>query len=168
MRLLCQSNNAVQVLCPTGNSANLIAGKTIHSFLKIPTSFAATKDMLPPDGTKGEVIQENCKDLISLIVDERSLVGCTTLGWMEFYCRYGMNNPTLSWGGIPIIIFLGDDVQLPPVCDTPVYVHKSKIPAGIHGALVWQSFDQAIELKTIIRQSKDQQRLKEVLWSLRE
>lgn len=34
IRLFFQSNKSVQVLCPTGSSANLIYGVTLHSFLK--------------------------------------------------------------------------------------------------------------------------------------
>ena len=124
--------------------------------------------MTPPDGIRGTTIKDNCKHLVVLIVDERSLVGSTTLGWMEFLCRHGMNNSSVSWGGLPVVIFLGDDVQLPPVCDSPVYIGKSKIPAAIHGHLVWQEFTQAIELKTIIRQNSDQQHLKNVLMALRQ
>ena len=37
IRLPFNSNKSVQVLCPIGNSANLISGVTLHSFLKIPT-----------------------------------------------------------------------------------------------------------------------------------
>ena len=48
IKLLFNSNKAVQVLCPTGSSANLISGRTIHIFLKIPTSTKATMEMSPP------------------------------------------------------------------------------------------------------------------------
>lgn len=41
VRQLFNSNKAVQLLCPTGNSANLISGVTLHCFLKIPTNFKA-------------------------------------------------------------------------------------------------------------------------------
>lgn len=36
VRTILSSNRAVQVLCPTGNSANIISGETLHSFLRIP------------------------------------------------------------------------------------------------------------------------------------
>ena len=39
IKVLFNSNKAVQVLCPTGSSANLISGRTIHNFLKIPQYF---------------------------------------------------------------------------------------------------------------------------------
>ena len=60
VRTYYNTNNAVQVLGPTGNSANLISGVTIHSFLKIPIK-TKSKEMTPPDGSKGEILQENCK-----------------------------------------------------------------------------------------------------------
>ena len=107
IRTLFHSNRSVQVLCPSGNSANLMDGQTAHSFLKIPTHNKG-KDMKPPEGTVGEALQENCKDLKVLLVEERSMVGASTLGWMEFMCRHGMQrgqNKTESWDGIPVVVF---------------------------------------------------------------
>jgi hypothetical protein len=40
-------------------------------------------------------------------------------------CRYGVKigeNFDQSWGGLPVVIFLGDDVQLSPVLDSPVLI----------------------------------------------
>ena len=34
VRTICSSNRAVQVLCTTGNSANIMSVVTLHSFLK--------------------------------------------------------------------------------------------------------------------------------------
>ena len=168
-RLLFESNNCVQILCPTGNSANIISGVTIHSFLKIPTTHTS-KDLLPPKGKSAEILQQNCEDLQVLLVDERSLIGCRTLGWMEFMCRFGKNNSkdsNMSWGGLPVVVFFGDDVQLPPVLDSPLYCPNSKCPAALHGSLVWQEFSKAVTLKTIVRQNADQSQLKNVLNALR-
>jgi predicted AAA+ superfamily ATPase len=44
VRTIFQTNRSVQVLYPTGNSANLISGMTMHSFLKILIN-ARTKEM---------------------------------------------------------------------------------------------------------------------------
>ena len=161
------SKTAAKVLCPTGNSANLLSGTTIHSFLKIPTSVKVTKDMSVPNGAMGIQLQENCQGLVALLVDERSMVGCMTLGWMEFHCRYALNSTNISWGGLPVVAFLGDDVQLPPVCDSPVYYCSSKIPAALHGAIVWKEFDTVVHLQSVVRQNSDQQLFKNVLTSLK-
>ena len=170
IRTLFNSNNSVQVLCPTGNSANLIDGQTLHSFLKIPHN--KSKDMKPPEGTVGHQLQENCKDLKVLLVDERSMVGATTLGWMEFMCRHGVQkgaNKDQSWGGLPVVVFFGDDAQLPPVLDSPVYniSRKNPGPAALHGALVWHEFKKAVTLNTIVRQKEDEQQLRDVLMAMR-
>jgi hypothetical protein len=56
------------------------------------------------------------------------------------YSRYGVKigeNFDQSWGGLPVVIFLGDDVQLSPVLDSPVYNSSCKLPAALHGVLVW-------------------------------
>ena len=89
---------------------------------------------------------------------------------MEFMCRSGVENgknSSLSWGGLPVVVFLWDDVRLPPVLDCPVYKCTSKIPATMHGSLVWKDFDNAVILNTVVRQDKDENILKNVLSSLR-
>ncbi|XP_033726129.1 uncharacterized protein LOC117315835 [Pecten maximus] len=166
IRLLFQSNKCVQVLCPTGSAANLISGVTIHSFLKIPI-VSKSKEMTLPTGHTAESLQENCDGLKVLLVDERSLIGCSTLGWMEFNCRFGMKSDS-NWGGLPVVVLLGDDVQLSPVLDSPLYKPNANCPAAMHGSLVWQDFNTAVTLKTIIRQNESQQQLKSVLTSLRQ
>jgi len=106
-----------------------------------------------------------------LLVDERSLIGATTLGWVEFMCRYGVEEGQhfdKTWGGLPVVIFVGDDVQLPPVLDSPVYNTNGKTPAAFHGALVWKKINHAVNLQQIVREAPDQQQLKEVLLALRE
>ena len=124
--------------------------------------------MRAPDGSLGENLQTNCSGLHAILVDERSLIGSTTLGWMDFHCRCGTGILDQTWGGIPVVVFFGDDVQLPPVLDAPVYLSKGKSPASMHGVLVWQEFNTAVVLKKIIRQGGNEKELKDVLSSLRE
>ena len=45
IKRLFNSNKSVEVLRPTGNSANLISGVTLHSFLKEPTNFKSKGEM---------------------------------------------------------------------------------------------------------------------------
>ena len=70
-------------------------------------------------------------------------------------------------GGIPVVVFMGDDVQLPPVCDTPVYIQDCRSAPSNHGRLVWTTFDSAVELTEIVRQSASEQQLRDVLMSSR-
>jgi predicted deacylase len=48
--------------------------------------------MKPHERTLGEKLQQNCEGLKVLLIDEKSMIGATTLGWMEFMCRYGVKN----------------------------------------------------------------------------
>ena len=88
------------------------------------------------------------------------------LGWMEYRLQQGKMSEEV-WGGIPVVVFLGDDIQLPPVCDAPVYMGNAKSAAGLHGTIVWNSFNNVIKLSTVVRQREDQQMFKDVLTSLR-
>ena len=170
IKTIFNSNKCVQILCPTGNSANIISGVTLHSFLKIPCNNKG-RDMKAPDGAKGEALQNNCEGVEALLVDERSMIGAATLGWMEFMCRCSMKggkNSQESWGGIPVVIFFGDDVQLPPVLDSPVYFCRSTIPAAMHGVMVWKEFSNAVILSKIVRQGENEKEFRDVLGALRE
>ena len=53
-----------------------------------------------------------------LIVDERSMLEAANLGVMQHYmknCAHGGVKWDEPWGGIPIVILVGDDYQLPPI-----------------------------------------------------
>jgi len=125
VRLLFRKNDAVQFITPTGNSAYLVEGNTAHSFLGIPTGGRSCDELTVPSGPVLEKIQNRCQNLKVLIGDEQSMFGRTTLGWMEQHARYAVNrgaNAEELWGDLPVVVLMGDDVQLPPVCDTPVYI----------------------------------------------
>ena len=64
-----------------------------------------------------------------------------------------------AMGGIPVVVLMGDDVQLPPVCDTPVYIQVCCSSRSNHGRLVWTTFDSAVELTEIVRQNESEQQL---------
>ena len=54
-----------------------------------------------------------------------------------------------------VALFMRDDVQLPPVCDTPVYISDCHSVPSNHGHEVWTMF----ELTQIIRQDESEQQL---------
>ncbi|XP_077977441.1 uncharacterized protein LOC144433002 [Glandiceps talaboti] len=87
--------------------------------------------MKPPDGLMGEGLQKNCQGVKVLHFDERSRIGATTLGWADYLCRCGFNKDE-SWGGLPVVVLFGDDIQLPPVLDSPVYISKGTNIAKIN------------------------------------
>ena len=170
VRQVFEKNDAVQVITPTGNAAYLVQGSTAHSFLGIPTGGRSCNELTVPSGPVLEKIQKKCENLKVLVGDERSMFGRTTLGWMEQHARYAVNRGASGdklWGGIPVVVLMGDDVQLPPVCDTPVYIQHSRSAPSNHGRLVWTTFDSAVELTKIVRQAESERQFREVLMSLR-
>lgn len=121
------ANDAIQVITPTGNAAYLVQGSTTHSFLGIPTGGRSCNELTVPSGPVLEKLQKKCENLKVLVGGERSMFGRTTMGWMEQHARYAVNrggNADKLWGGIPVVIFMGDDVQLPPVCVTLLYIFQ--------------------------------------------
>ena len=166
MRQVFEANDAIQVITPTGNAAYLVQGSTAHSFLGVPTSGRLCNELTVRTGPLLEKIQKKCKNLKVLVGDERSMFGRTRMGWMEQRARYAVNkgaNADQLWEGIPVVVFMGDDVQLPPVCDTPVYTSDCRSVPSNHGRLVWTMFDSAVELTQIIRQSESEQQLRDVM-----
>ena len=58
------------------------------------------------------------KRTLVLIMDERSMIPSAILGAAARSCKetaHGGVHHDLSWGGVPIVILIGDDHQLPPV-----------------------------------------------------
>ena len=55
---------------------------------------------------------------VAILIDERSMLSAEVLGAVErnvsMTC-HGGNKYKLKWGGIPIVLLIGDDYQLPPV-----------------------------------------------------
>jgi hypothetical protein len=45
------------------------------------------------------------------------------------------------------------------VLDSPVYNSSCKLPAALHGVLVWKDFKYSVNLKTIVRQGIKEQEL---------
>ena len=165
-----EAKDATQVITPTGNAAYLVHGSTAHSFLGVSTGGRSCNELTVPTGPLLEKIQKKCENLKVLVGDERSMFGRTTMGWMEQHARYAINkgaNADKFWGGIPVAVCMGDDVQLPPVCDTPVYISDCRSAPPNHGRLVWTMFASAVELTQIIRQNESEQQMRDVLMSLR-
>ena len=170
VRQLFGANDAIQVITPTGKAAYLVNGRTAHSFFGIPTGGRSCNELTVPSGLVHEKIQQKCENLKVLIGDERSMFGRTTMGWMEQHACYAVNRGASAdklWGSIPVVMFMGDDVQLPPVCDTPAYIPECRSVPSNHGRLVWTNLDTAVELTENVRQSKSEQQLRDVLMSLR-
>lgn len=72
------------VTATTGKAAFNVNGVTVHSLLKLPIGPSSHKDL------KGEslaALQENLSTVKYIIIDEYSMLGQTTMGWIDRRCR---------------------------------------------------------------------------------
>jgi hypothetical protein len=102
------------VTAPTGAAAYNVGGTTCHSFFKVNVRNTDN----PLSEPKRLKLEESMKRMLMILIDERGLLSMDVLGACERNAReaaHGGINRTKSWGGIPIVIILGDDHQLPSV-----------------------------------------------------
>ncbi|KAK3910678.1 ATP-dependent DNA helicase RRM3 [Frankliniella fusca] len=135
---------------PTGVSAVLINGKTLHSVFKLPRKTRKFKSLA------GEQARDLCnmmKDVKCLILDEFSMIGCNTLAMINRRCKEGTGCDE-DFGGL-IILLLGDIKQLPPVKDYSFYSKTQQSLLGKEGKALINNFQKTYKLTTCHRQAKD-------------
>ena len=122
IRKIFQKNNSVYVCGPTGSATFNAGGETCHHLFNIPTKMKET--VLTQEAQK--TLNIKLEDTVALIIDERSMLSSFVLGTMENYCRQAAFKGTqshLSWGGLPIVILVGDGYQLPAIDEGAFYCH---------------------------------------------
>ena len=113
IRKLTNSNKTVQVAAPSGSAAYNVKGCTLHSLLGINVQ-VPYKSL---DAKRKEEMCKKLKELLVLMVDERSMLGShVTFGAEEHVreCAFNGHNKRERWGGVPVVLLFGDDYQLPP------------------------------------------------------
>ena len=91
-------------------------------------------------------IQERLKQVDFIIIDEYSMLGQLTLGWIDRRCRQATGLCEELFGGKSLILF-GDPAQLPPVGDKPLYHSKPSNAIAEQGYTAYQMFDKVVILK---------------------
>ena len=138
--------NLLQTSCvitaTTGKASYNIGGFTIHSLLKLPVGPRGNKDLV---GNSLIRLQENLKDIKYILIDEYSMLGQTTFGWVDRRCRQATGISDELFGGKSIIL-LGDPGQLPPVGDKPLYHAKPSSSIGEQGHSVFLMFTNVVKL----------------------
>ena len=138
------------ILCtPTGVSATLINGKTLHSVFQVPKTM---KEFRSLTGEKERQLQNSFKNVKFLILDEYSMVGCKTLAMIDARCRQATGNANEDFGGLHVY-FLGDIRQLPPVYDNAFFSHHQETTLGKKGKSLIKNFEKAYLLNTCHRQN---------------
>ena len=116
IRRMFNLNNVVQVAAPTGTAAYNVGGKTLHNLMRMGVDKFDYKPNSLKDAARGRLVKD-FNYLLALIIDERSLVNSKDLGTVEAMMsetiyRGGLLD-RLSFGGLPVLILVGDDYQLP-------------------------------------------------------
>ena len=106
------TNKKVVTLAPTGVAANIVNGRTIHSFFGLGPVF---QDVTNPAAVHSEMNadQKLIEELDTIIIDEVSMVRSDVMDMIDHKLRATRNNRS-PYGGVQIILF-GDLFQLAPV-----------------------------------------------------
>ena len=151
IRKIFNNNQTILVYGPTGTAAFNAGGQTLHGGFKLPRKIHKVEASA---GTTPYLLRQFRNTLI-IIIDERSMLDATVLGliksYMQQYAHAG-RNPNHPWGGIPIIILVGDDYQLPPILQGAFYalsqttIVRSKNMTDIHFHVRAAGFDEFLKM----------------------
>lgn len=112
LRTVFQTNGVAQVAAPTGSAAFNVNGETLHRLVAM--GIAEEESLSEAKKTK---LIDKFSDLLCLIIDERSLLSATDLGRAEMRIRNTIHNSFGNldqyFGGLPVVLLVGDDYQLP-------------------------------------------------------
>lgn len=142
----------VILMAPTGAAADNIGGNTYH-----------TSPGISIDRSRVTAMSSRVRRLWShktiMFVDEVSMMDLTMISVIDNHCKITKSldrSSTDLFGGLPIVIFIGDFFQFPPVRG-PALWEEPRRGAGEdeNGRLLWHHFKQVIILDEQMRQSED-------------
>ena len=143
----------------TGKASFNIRGITIYSLLKLPIGSKLAKDLTGEGLLR---LQSNLCDIEYIIIDEFSMLGQTTFGWIDKRCRQATGFHDKLFGGKSLLL-IGDPAQLPP------YNHPSNEIAE-QGFNAYVFFDKVVKLTVNQRvqgESSQQKEFRDLLSRLR-
>ena len=129
------------ITATTGKASFNINGVTIHSFLKLTVGKMSQKDL---SGQSLNDLQNNLL-MVDYIIIEYSMLGQTTLGWIDRHCRQATGLKNKLFGGKSLILF-GDPGQLPAVGDRPLYHSRPSNEIAEQGFLAYKMFNNVVIL----------------------
>ena len=94
-----------------------------------------------------------------MIVDEVSMMDLTMVSVIDNHCKIAKSldrSSTDLFGGLPVVIFIGDSFQFPPVRGPALWKEPRRgVGEDENGRLLWHQFRQVIILDEQMRQSED-------------
>jgi hypothetical protein len=149
---LIERRHEVILMAPTGAAADNIGGNTYHTSLGISI-----------DRSRRTAMSSRVRRLWSrktiMFVDEVSMMDLTMISVIDNHCKISRSldrSSTDLFGGLPVVIFLGDFLQYPPVRG-PALWREPRRGSGEdeNGRILWHQFKQVILLDERMRQSED-------------
>ena len=101
----------VVALAPTGIAANIIGGRTVHSFFGLSLTIQDVKNSTAVSSINAE--SKLIKELEAIVIDEASMIRSDVMDMIDRKLRVARDKAS-PYGGVQIILF-GDLFQLAPV-----------------------------------------------------
>jgi len=120
IRKIFQRDDIIRVSAPTGTAAFNVGGETLHHLIASSVSPSQYR-CNSMTSKKKDTLVAKFKNLLVLLIDERSLINSKDLGAVERHIAETIyeGGPLHKeyWGGLPVLILFGDDYQLPGTAD---------------------------------------------------
>ena len=137
------------------------------------------KEVMLSDAHKEKLVKEFF-DTILLLIDERSMISLNTLGKAETSIaqstrgeKFGNN----SWGDLPVVVLIGDDMQLPSVMKGSLFLPVGPMKDRSKGPMTalekkgssafLEAGNDVMVLGTVKRQDDSEKKFKEILEEIR-
>ena len=114
IRLIFQENSTALVAAPTGSASFNGGGVTMHRLFGLP--ICNSNGNLGSE--KEQRLKSTFRNIIMQVIDERSMISAENLAMIDEHAKKVVHQGTHSnddFGGIPIVLLVGDDYQLPPI-----------------------------------------------------
>ncbi|KJZ68594.1 hypothetical protein HIM_12014 [Hirsutella minnesotensis 3608] len=155
----------LQITGTSGSAAAQIGGTTLHSACGLDISRPHDKQRPP---IFSEARKWMWKQKLALVIDEVSMLGGATLFNANCRLQALRDCPDKPFGGIPVVLLMGDFYQFAPVLETSVLVDRMvDLPymaslgqaaiAHHHGHSLWLMFKTVILLEEQVRARDDPQ-----------
>jgi hypothetical protein len=151
---LLDTSNQVILSAPTGAAASHIKGSTVHAVLGIGRDQNDAARMSKAAAERRIAL----KHKRVLITDEIGMVGKKLLYRVDQQCKGIFSLPTDSgalFGGLPVVVALGDFHQFPPVLDQALWAPSPVKGQSLHLEEIWPRFNNAVILTESMRQQGD-------------
>jgi PIF1-like helicase len=151
MDLILRKSEVVR-MAPTGSAGYHIGGNTYHASLGIGIS-----------KTQKSTVSTRVRNLWSkksiMIIDEVSMMDLTSLSIINNRCKVAKSQDRSSpdfFGGLPIVLFMGDFFQFPPVRGPALWSEpRPGNDEDANGKIIWHMFKNVIILDEQMRQARD-------------